>query len=103
MCIRDRAEAAARCVLARDILDGFELIARRTGFFCWLRLPEPWTGVRFADAARARGVLVAEGEHFAMGHGVPEHGVRIALGGAERREELAAALEALAEILHKGN
>lgn len=98
-----RAEAAARCVLARDILDGFELIARRTGFFCWLRLPEPWTGVRFADAARARGVLVAEGEHFAMGHGVPEHGVRIALGGAERREELAAALEALAEILHKGN
>ena len=72
-----RAEAAARCVLARDILDGFELIARRTGFFCWLRLPEPWTGVRFADAARARGVLVAEGEHFAMGHGVPEHGVRM--------------------------
>ena len=59
--------------------------------------------MRFADAARERGVLVAEGEHFAMGHGVPEHGVRVALGGVKRREELAAALETLAGILHKGS
>ena len=98
-----RAEAATRCALVRDILDGFELITRGTGFFCWLRLPEPWTGVRFADTARERGVLVAEGEHFAMGHGVPEHGVRIALGGVKRREDLASALETLAGILHTGN
>ncbi len=98
-----RAEAGARNALARDILDGFELVTRGTGFFCWLRLPEPWTGMRFADAARERGVLVAEGEHFAMGHGVPEHGVRVALGGVKRREELAAALETLAGILHKGS
>ncbi len=98
-----RAEAGARNAIARDILDGFEPVTRGTGFFCWLRLPEPWTGMRFADTARERGVLVAEGEHFAMGHGVPEHGVRIALGGVKRREDLAAALETLAEILHKGN
>lgn len=98
-----RAEAGARNAIARDILDGFEPVTRGTGFFCWLRLPEPWTGMRFADAARERGVLVAEGEHFAMSHGVPEHGVRIALGGVKRREDLAAALETLAEILHKGS
>lgn len=98
-----RAEAGARNALVREFLDGFAPVTRGTGFFCWLRLPEPWTGVRFADAARARGVLVAEGEHFAMGHGVPEHGVRIALGGVERREDLAAALETLAGILHNGN
>lgn len=94
-----RDEAAVRNRLARDVLDGFSLETRTTGFFCWLRLPAPWTGAAFADAARRRGVLVAEGEHFAMGHDMPEQGVRLALGGLPRRADLAAALAALADVL----
>ena len=86
-------------MLARDILDGFELVTRGTGFFCWLRLPEPWTGERFADAARSRGILVAEGEHFSMGHGMTEHGVRIALGGTTDRQALAEGLKILSSLL----
>ncbi len=94
-----RNEAAIRNMLARDILDGFELVTRGTGFFCWLRLPEPWTGERFADAARSRGILVAEGEHFSMGHGMTEHGVRIALGGTTDRQALAEGLKILSSLL----
>ena len=97
-----REEAAQRNVLARRILDGFGLETRTTGFFCWLRLPEPWTAAGFAAVARQRGVLVAEGDHFALSHGAPEEGVRIALGGLREREELAKGLEILADLLHAG-
>ena len=45
-------------------------------------------------------MLVAEGEHFLMGHTTPEHGVRLALGGVDERGELAAALAQLAALLH---
>lgn len=95
-----RAEAAARNRLARSALDGFGLETRDTGFFGWLRLPRPWTGAAFADAARRRGVLVAGGEHFLMGHTVPEHGARLALGGVDGRVKLAAALAEVAALLH---
>ena len=94
-----RDEAAARNALARDIFDGWPLVSRNTGFFCWLPLPEEWTGIRFADAARSEGILVAEGEHFLTGHGTSEHGVRLALGGLNSRAELSEVLQRLAHIL----
>ena len=96
-----RGEAAARNAMARSIFDGWPLVSRNTGFFCWLPLPEAWTGIRFADAARSEGILVAEGEHFLTGHGTQEHGVRLALGGLNSREELGEALHALARILER--
>ncbi|WP_294447958.1 PLP-dependent aminotransferase family protein [uncultured Mailhella sp.] len=94
-----REEAAARNALARNILDGFPLMSRNSGFFCWLHLPEAWTGRKIASEARKRGVIVAEGEHFQMGHSTAEHGVRLALGGVSSREELARALGIIREIL----
>ena len=93
-----REEAAVRNALAREIFDGTALVSRSTGFFCWLPLPDSWTGMRFTDAARKKGILVAEGEHFRMGHDVPENGVRLALGGVHSREELAAALRTLRDL-----
>lgn len=97
-----REEAAARNTLARSVLDGFALETRTTGFFCWLRLPTPWTAAAFAAAARDRGVLVAEGDHFALNQGTPEEGVRIALGGLRERAALEDGLHLLAELLHSG-
>ena len=47
-----RREAAERNALARQLLDGFPLETRTTGFFCWLKLPDPWAAVAFAEAAR---------------------------------------------------
>lgn len=94
-----REEAAARNAVAREILDGYPLTSRSTGFFCWLGLPDSGPGLDFASAVRERGVLVAEGEHFRMGHAPMENGVRLALGGVPRREDLVKALGIIAEIL----
>lgn len=94
-----RREAAARNLLAQELLDGCGLVSRRTGFFCWLPLPEPWTGIQFADAARQQGLLVAEGEHFLTGHAAQGHGVRLALGGIEDRDTLAEALRTIVRLL----
>lgn len=96
-----RQEAEARNALARELLDGFALETRTTGFFCWLKLPSPWTSASFTDAARKQGVLVVEGDHFAVGRGSTEAGVRIALGGVRDREALAAALSIIANILNQ--
>lgn len=96
-----RREAVTRNALARDILDGYPLVSRSTGFFCWLALPEAWTGQAFAEEAARRGVLVAEGEHFRMTPSCTERGVRLALGGLQHRETLAEALRTLASILEK--
>lgn len=97
-----RQEAAARNALARRILDGFALETRTTGFYCWLHLPEPWKASAFADAARERGVLVAEADHFALTHTSPVQAVRLALGGLRQREDLEAALRIVAGLLHEG-
>jgi DNA-binding transcriptional MocR family regulator len=97
-----KAEARARNVLARGILDGFALETRTTGFFCWLKLPEPWTSTAFVDALKARKVLAAEGEHFLFGHSAPEQGVRLALGGTPSRAALEQALGVVADVLHQG-
>lgn len=98
-----KQEAAARNVLARTLLDGFALETRTTGFFAWLKLPAPWTSASFTDAARKLGVLVAEGDHFSIGHGSTEAGVRLALGGVKSRDDLSRALLVLATILRQSH
>lgn len=95
-----RREAAERNALARQLLDGFPLETRTTGFFCWLKLPDPWAAVAFAEAARQRGIIVADSDLFALSHASPEQGVRLALGGVRTREALADALGTLAGMLH---
>ncbi|MEG1610922.1 MAG: PLP-dependent aminotransferase family protein, partial [Bilophila sp.] len=97
-----REEAAARNALARRLLDGFRLETRTTGFFCWLRLPDPWSAATFAEAARKRGIIVADSAHFALSHAALEQGVRLALGGVRTREALTCALGVLAELLGGG-
>ncbi|MDD6087994.1 MAG: PLP-dependent aminotransferase family protein [Desulfovibrionaceae bacterium] len=96
-----KEEARLRNGIARAIFDGQGLVSRETGFFCWLRLPSSWTGIDFARAARKENILIAEGEHFMMGHALMENGVRIALGGVAERDTLQTALSRLSAILEK--
>lgn len=95
-----RREAAARNALARRLLDGFPLETRTTGFFGWLKLPDPWASVAFSEAARQRGIIVAGSDLFALSHTAPEQGVRLAFGGVRTREAFADALTTLAGMLH---
>lgn len=88
--------------LARSKLDGFELVTRTTGFFCWLKLPGgPEEATAFAQAATRQGLIVADVSYFAVGGQAESAGVRLALGLRDQ-DVLSGALECLARILQRG-
>ena len=100
--VAKRKAAQEANALARSILDGFELVTRTTGFFCWLKLPGgPEEAMAFAQAARQQGIIVADVSCFAVGGQAEGAGVRLALG-LKDQNILASALECLARILQKG-
>ncbi len=95
-----RAEAAKRNDLVRKYLDGFSITTRSTGFFCWLRLPQPWTAKKFAHALQKENIIVAESTLFALGAADSEQAVRLALGGAWSENEYIHILQSIACALH---
>jgi DNA-binding transcriptional MocR family regulator len=96
---RKRREAAARQRIAAKILGHLRYRAQPCAYHVWLELPEPWRGEAFAREARRRGVVVTPAEAFALGQGPVAGAVRVSLSAARDREQLASALEILAEIL----
>jgi len=94
-----RAEARARQKLAAEMLAGFEMSTHPVAFHVWLHLPEPWRREEFAALARARGVVVAPAEAFAVGRQPVPHAARIALSTARDRRELQRALTIIAGVL----
>ncbi len=99
---RKRAEAAARQVLAREVLATDRLRGGGASFFQWLQLGDGWTAGSFAAATRRRGVVVAPADAFALpGQEVPA-AVRISLSAPWGREEMIAGLRVLADIMQRG-
>ena len=99
-----RAEAAARQALARELLDGSgaRVRAQRAGYYLWLELPSPWTSEGFARACRTRGVAVTPSTPFAIGRRATPSAVRVCVGAADDREQLARGLERVARTLEVG-
>lgn len=95
----NRAEAGARNALVAEVLGPGTCRTRPTGYFAWLPLPRRWRAVEFAAEAARRGVVVAHGEHFAVGAAQAEQGVRLSLLGVRSREALRQGLETLAGLL----
>lgn len=95
----NRAEAGARNALLAEVLGPDTCRARPTGYFAWLPLPRRWRAVEFAAEAARRGVVVAHGEHFAVGAAQAEQGVRLSLLGVRTRDALRHGLETLAGLL----
>lgn len=93
-----RSEAAARQVLARAALAGHPLAAHPGGLHVWLPLPQRWPAQRFAAHLNGRGLAVVTGEAFAT-DASPPNAIRLALGAARSRAQLARALEILSEAL----
>ena len=93
-----RAEAMARQALAARILAGLPFDAHRRGHHIWVPLPERWGRAEFAGHVQRQGLAVVTSEAFAVGD-APPLAVRVALGAAASRAELAAALELLAGAL----
>lgn len=93
-----RAEAAARQALASEALIGHAYAAHPNGHHIWMPLPATRPAVRFAEHLRNRGLAVVTSEAFAA-DGAPPNAIRLGLGAARNRAELARALAILAEAL----
>ena len=94
-----RDELKARNQLVRDILAGLQFNSDPVCMFIWLFLPPPWRSDDFAANLSARGVRVLPAASFASDRAATEHAVRINLGCARSREELATALRIVADTL----
>ena len=92
-----RAETAARRALAAQYLPEFAARSQPDSFHLWLALPPAWTRADLAGRLRAMGIGVVVSDAFAV-TSAPE-AVRIGLGAARTRRELAIGLQAIADLL----
>ncbi|TWB41014.1 aminotransferase-like domain-containing protein [Nitrospirillum pindoramense] len=92
-----RGETAARQALAAEILPADAISADPEGFHIWLRLSPPWTRGEFAARLRTVGIGVVPSDAFALG--TPPEAVRLGLGAAASRDDLAQSLRIVADLL----
>ena len=93
-----REEAGARQELARKILAGASFAARDFGHHLWLSLPRSWTRGEFVAHVQRQGLAVVASDAFSL-NDAPPLAIRVALGAANSRHELASALNLLAAAL----
>jgi len=94
-----RREAMARQAMAAARLPAGRFVAARPeAFHLWLDVGPDWTRAAFAAHLRGRGITLAAADAFAIGGTTPE-AVRVCLGAAADRRELALVLDHLAEAL----
>ncbi|MGE3302882.1 MAG: PLP-dependent aminotransferase family protein [Hyphomonadaceae bacterium] len=97
ICAVIRRESAARMKLAKAALP--QALGGPHGFHLWLDLPVGWTPHAFAAAAVGSSVAVTPGKHFLADPNQEMRGVRLGLGAAPDRQQLAQGLAALARFL----
>ncbi len=95
----NRESAAQRTVVVQRVLSGLDISMQKTGYYAWLRLPEPWTSGDFTRVAGENGVLVTPDEAFVVGRRALPHAVRLALSGPAEMGELERGLGVIKGIL----
>lgn len=93
-----RHEARGRQAMAGKILKGLAYQSQPNAHHLWLPMPPQWRRTDFVSYSVRQGLAVVGDEAFAVGGGAPA-GVRVSLGAARNRAELAQALQFLAETL----
>jgi DNA-binding transcriptional MocR family regulator len=93
-----RNEAAGRQQLAARALKDLSFVAGRTAHHLWLELPAEWRREDFVAYLMRSGLAVVGSDAFAVGATAPR-AVRISLGAARNRAELAEGLRLLAASL----
>jgi DNA-binding transcriptional MocR family regulator len=93
-----RDEAAARQKLAALALSGERYAAHPNGHHIWVELARCWSRPEFAAHVQRQGLAVVTSEAFGLSD-TPPHAIRVALGAARSRAELARALDILAMAL----
>jgi DNA-binding transcriptional MocR family regulator len=94
-----RKEAGARQELAARLLRGHAYSAHPNGHHVWMPLPQAWSRVEFVAQLFRRGLSVVASDAFAVG--APPQAIRLGLGAARTREDLASALYLLAATLQQ--
>ena len=94
-----RKEAGARQELAARLLRGHAYSAHPNGHHVWMPLPQAWSRMEFVAQLFRRGLSVVASDAFAVG--APPQAIRLGLGAARTREDLASALALLAATLQQ--
>jgi DNA-binding transcriptional MocR family regulator len=94
-----RKEASARQDLAARILRGHAYSAHPNGHHVWMPLPQGWSRMEFAAQLSRRGLGVVASDAFAVD--APPQAIRLGLGAARTREDLASALYLLSATLRQ--
>ncbi|SEE91942.1 transcriptional regulator, GntR family [Rhizobiales bacterium GAS191] len=94
-----RNEAIGRQKLAGKILQGLSFSARPSGHHLWLSLPTWWSRSDFVAQMLRRGLAVVGSEAFALEQRTAPQAVRVSLGAARNRAELAQALHLIARTV----
>jgi DNA-binding transcriptional MocR family regulator len=77
-----RADARSRQAIAREVLDGLELVGHPSSYFLWLPLPGEARADQVAAALMRETVSVSTAEPFATTKN-PPHAIRLALGSVK--------------------
>jgi DNA-binding transcriptional MocR family regulator len=99
--VTKRKEAVRRNTLVSEKLAGFTYTGMPAGYFIWIWLPKPWTGLDFEIRSRQLGVNIFSAEKFAVGGVVPPSAVRISLSGSETQVQLTKGLDIISKILRE--
>ena len=93
-----REEAAGRQQLAARFLKGLSFKARPNGHHIWVPPPPAWQPEELVSHLLRHGLVVVGGDAFAV-DGSASRGIRVSLGAARNRADLAQALHVLAATL----
>jgi len=93
-----RDEAAGRQQLAARFLKGLSFKARANGHHIWVPPPPLWQQDELVTHLLRHGLVVVGGDAFAV-EGGTSRGIRVSLGAARNRADLAQALQVLAATL----
>jgi len=96
---RQKTELRLRQAIVADQMRDFDIQAADTCTHAWLTLPEPWRVAAFVQAVHRGGVGVLPADAFTVGRGAAPHAVRINVGAARSRSDLAKALGIIAAVL----
>lgn len=93
-----RKETAARQLIAREALDGFDYSAAENAFNIWLRLPRGSGRADIIARMAGRNVGIMPSDTFTV-DGDPDEHVRICLGGPQGRDALRESLLFMSNVL----
>ncbi|WP_432738736.1 PLP-dependent aminotransferase family protein [Maridesulfovibrio sp. FT414] len=97
-----RQAAHERFEAVRDYTDEMELVGNPSGFFLWLKLPDPWRGFMLESRAREAGLNIFAAEKFAVGDRPVPPMIRLSLSGPKDIAELRKGMEILTSIIRNG-